>query len=899
MPETNLYDWRKIVQAKLRRFRLPPEREIEIADEVAQCLEERFQEERERGMAADAAYARVAREFEAADFLPGEIARAIQPARAGAMMNDREAVLGASRGGRGWTVLHDARYALRALAHNKAFALAAVLTLALGIGANTAVFSVVNGVLLRPLPFEEPERLTWWWGRFHANDSASVSPPDFLDYRAQAKSFASMGASIGFGFTYNLTGEGEPLRLTGAPVSAGYFETLGARPILGRTFRAEEERAGNETVVILSHRLWQERFGGDRGVIGRALALNGRSHTVIGVMGPEFDYPQESRLWTPIPFGHEETSVRRFHFLRPVGRLRDGVTIEQAQAELDTIAAQLERQYPESNTTWSIRLEPLRSVLVGSVEQPLLLLWAAVGFVLVIACANVANLLLARGEARQKEIAIRKALGASRRRIVAQLLTESVLLALAGAAGGLALAYAGVALLQDLAPNFLPRVEQVGIDFRVFGFAMGAALVTGCVAGIVPALHAMRVDSHAAMREGARGAGAGRLRTHRALVVAEIAISLVLLIGAGLVVKSYWRLSNVPLGFVPGNALTTSLRPAGEYYDVEENRRRFFREAIEKARALPGVKAVGAISMLPMRGFTDTYFAIEGRPPAREADRQGAQSRTVAGDYFAAMQIATVKGRVFGAQDTEEGPRAVVVNEAFARRFFPEEEPLGKILVLDFGEPYRAEIIGVVASARQALALEPRPEFYVWHEQRPAYSQSLVLRTEGDAASLAGAVRQAVWEVDRNQTFSEFMTMETAVSRAAGLQRFNAVALGIFAGLALVLAVVGTYGVLAYAVSRRTHEIGIRVALGALPGHLLRSVLRQGLTLAVAGVLLGLCGGWWLTSAMSSLLFEVSPRDRLSFSVAPVVLLAAAFVACWVPARRATRVDPITALRHE
>ncbi len=888
-------DWKEVVHKKLRKFALPPEREPEIAEEVGQCLEERFQEERSRGLSASQAYERVVREFEAADFLPGEIARAVQPVRE----RDRQAILGAAMPTLLGSLAQDLRYAVRTLVHSKTFALAAVLTLALGIGANTAIFSVVNGVLLRPLPFAEPDRLVWMWGRFHANDSAAVSPPDFLDYRAQAKAFEGMAASLGGGlFTYNLTGAGEPLRLEGAPVSAGFFETLGAKPLLGRTFRAEEERSGAEGVVVLSHALWQERFGGDQNILGRALILNGRSHTVVGVMGPGFTFPQESWVWTPIPFGHEETSARRFHFLRPVGRLRAGVSREQAQAELDTIAAQLEQQYPESNTTWGIRLEPLRDVLLGNVEEPLLLLWAAVGLVLLIACANVANLLLARGEARQKEIAIRKALGAGRGRIVAQLLTESVLLALLGAAGGLALAGAGVSLLQDMAPGYLPRVEEIGIDFRVFGFALLCALVTGAIAGIAPALHAMRVDSNAAMREGMRSGG-GRMRTHRALVVAEIAVSLVLLIGAGLLLKSYWQLSRVPLGFVKENVLTTNLRLAGERYDQDDVRQQFFNRVMEKVSALPGVVAVGGISILPMRGFTDFFFTIEGRPPVTQADRQGAQSRTVSGDYFRAMQMQTLEGRTFGAQDTATSPHVVVVNDALVRQFFPGEKPLGKVLVMDFGQPFRAEIIGVVAGARQTLGQRPRPEYYVFSEQRPAYSQSLVVRTASDPASLAAAVRRAVWDVNKEQTLSEFVTMEATVSRASALERFNAIALGTFAALALLLAVVGTYGVLAYAVTRRTHEIGVRVALGAKTRDVQWLVMRQGAVLAGAGVAVGLAGGYWLARAMRSLLFEVAVDDPITFVVAPILLLAAACMACYVPARRAARVDPVTALRHE
>jgi putative ABC transport system permease protein len=887
-------DWKEVVHKKLRKFALPPEREPEIAEEVGQCLEERFQEERGRGASAAEAYARVVREFEAADFLPREIARAVQPVRE----RDREAILGAGRPTLLGSLAQDLRYAVRTLLHSKTFALTAVLTLALGIGANTAIFSVVNGVLLRPLPFQEPEQLLWMWGRFHANDSAAVSPPDFLDYRAQAKSFESMAASTGGGFiTYNLTGAGEPLRLAGAPVSAGYFELLGAKPLLGRTFRAEEERPGGEGVVILGHALWQERFGSDRNILGRALAVNGRSHTVVGVMEPGFTFPQESQLWTPIPFGTDETNARRFHFLRPVGRLRAGVSLQQAQAELDTIAAQLEQQYPESNKTWGIRLEPLRTVLVGNVEQPLLMLWAAVGLVLLIACANVANLLLARGEARQKEIAIRKALGAGRGRIVAQLLTESVLLALLGAAGGLALAGAGVALLRDLAPGNLPRVEEVGMDFRVFGFALLCALVTGAIAGVAPALHAMRVDSSAAMREGMRSGG-GRMRTHRALVVAGIAVSLVLLIGAGLLLKSYWQLSRVPLGFVKENVLTTSLRLSGDRFEEDEARRQMYRHVIEKIAVLPGVAAVGGISILPMRGFTDFFFTIEGRPPLAAADQQTAQARTVAGEYFRAMQMRTLEGRTFDAGDTAASRNVIVINDAFVREFFPGEKAIGRVLVVDFGRPFRAEIIGVVAGARQALGRRPQPEYYVWNEQSPAYTLNLAVRTSGDPASLASAVRRAVWDVDQEQSLSEFVTMEAAVSRASALERFNAIALGTFAVLALLLAMVGAYGVLAYAVTRRTQEIGLRVALGANTRDVLWLVMRQGAVLAGAGVAVGLAGGYWLARAIRSLLFEVAVDDPITFTVAPLLLLAAACMACYVPARRAARVDPVTALRH-
>jgi putative ABC transport system permease protein len=798
------------------------------------------------------------------------------------------------------TLLQDLRYGARMLRKRPGFTLVAIITLALGIGANTAIFTVIYAVLLRPLPFDEPDRVVWMWGAVRERGNrASVTPLDFLDYRARNQSFAEFAAAISIPISFNLTGNGEPERLSGAVVTTNYFAALGVRPMLGRSFVGEEEQAGRDRVVILSHGLWQRRFGADPAIIDRTVTLDGQSLTVVGVMPPKMRFPSDADLWRPMSFdAAPEMKQRRAHFLRPIGRLKAGVTVEQAQAEIDAIARQLEEQYPETNTNWTMLLVPLEERIVGDIRPTLWVLLGAVAFVLLIACSNVANLLLARAAARYKEIAIRLAMGASRWHIIRQMLTESILLAVAGGALGVLLALWGVDVLLSFSDASIPRAAEIGINATVLGCTLAVSFITGTLFGLVPALGSSRPDLHDTLKEGSRSvSGGARHRLRSLLVIAESALAVVLLIGAGLLIKSFVKLQEVSPGFDAEHVLTMRLDlPRGK---TPEQVADFYDQLQQRVAGLAGVESVGMVSELPLTGQpNDTPFAIEGRAPEAPDQRPNADFRRVNHDYFRALRIPLLKGRPFTEQEARQSAGVVIISERLAAKYFPDQEPLGKYLLTDFGKQSRFEIVGIVDDVRhRGLATDTYPAMYLPTLSLPW--TNLVIRTAGEPASLAAAVRKEVGALDPQQPVAAVKPMAQWLSESVAQPRFRTLLLGVFAAIALLLSVLGIYGVMSYVVAQRTREVGIRMALGAGRFDVLRLVIGQGMRLALAGVALGLAAAYGLTRLLASLLFNVSPTDPATFIAIALLLAGVAFLACYVPARRATKVDPMVALRYE
>jgi putative ABC transport system permease protein len=800
-------------------------------------------------------------------------------------------------------IFQDLRYGVRTLLKNPTFAAIAVIALALGIGANTAVFSVADAVLFRPLPFKQPDHLMLMFGASleTGQGSGSISPPDFLDFREQNQVFERYAAYTTGGAAFSLTGSGEAERLEGARVTEGFFETLGIAPSLGRAFSPEEEQQGREQVAIISDGLWQRHFGADPDIVGKTIALNDRSFTVVGVMPAGFQFPRASEIWTPITFRIPQTSVRRFHFLRPIGRLKPGASIEQAQAEFTSIAQRLAVQYPDSNRDYGARLISLTEQTVGDMRQPLLALSAAVAFVLLIACANVANLLLARASARQKEIAIRAALGATRARIARQMLTESLLLSLAGGAFGLLVAWAGIKALVAFSSDSIPRVKEIGLDFRALGFTLIVSLATGIVFGLIPALQASRADLNETLKEGGRsGATALGQWARRALVVFEVATALFVLIGAGLMIKSFLKLSEVDPGFKSANVLSMQIGLTQGRYPDPPKRIAFFQQLIHRIEALPGAQAVGTISELPMSGQQeDTRFSIEGKPDD-PANQTYANARVASPDYFRALSIPLLKGRFFTEQDSFDAPHAIIISDSFAETFFANEDPIGQRLSIDVGEPWKGEIVGVVGNIRHnGLAVEPWREMYVNQYQTPVSEMNLVVRADKNPAQMTSAIRSEVQALDKDVPLYNVRTMDNLVSESVAKPRFGALLLAVFGAAAMTLAAVGIYGVMSYYVTQRTHEIGIRMALGASSTDVMKMIAGQGMALALAGVGLGLAGSLLMTRVIASLLYQISPNDPATFAAISVTLIFVAMLASYVPARRATRVDPLVALRHE
>jgi putative ABC transport system permease protein len=796
----------------------------------------------------------------------------------------------------------DLRYGARIFLKKPGFTLIAVITLALGIGANTAIFSVVNGVLLRPLPYKEPDRLILIREtKLPQFSGFAVSAANFLDWKAQNTVFERLVAARPNDF--NLTGTGDPERLRGMRVADGFCAMLGAQPQIGRDFLLEEHRAGRDNVVILSHGFWQRRFGGDTKILNQSISLDGQPHTVVGVMPSAFHFwNRDTDLWTPMAFTPQQIQRRNEHALdRVIGQLKPGVTVDQARAEMDAIAARLAAQYA-ANAGWGVMLMPLLDYTVRGIKPALLVLLVAVAFVLLIACVNVANLLLARAAERRKEIGVRVALGAGRARIVRQLLTESALLSLLGGAAGLALAKWVMDLLLKLAPQDLPRMSDVSLDGRALAFTAALALLTGVIFGLVPALQSSRPNLNEALKGAGRGSTEGERRqlAHSALVVLEVASALALLVGAGLMIKSLWRLQKVDPGFDTKNALTVSVRlPRGKYPE-DSQRIAFFQQLIERAGTLPDAQAVGATSLLPLTGDYVTSFRIQGRPPLQPGEGRSVNFYSVSADYFKAMGIQLLQGRLFTYGDTKNSPRVAIINEWMAKKIFPDEDPIGKRITFEREDKDWFEIVGIVGDVThydidQGTTLQ----VYEPYTQQTFTAMTLVVRAEGHPANLTAAIRSVVLKLDKEQPVSDVRTLDQIYSASIAQRRFSALLIGLFAALALALAAVGVYGVLSYAVTQRRHEIGIRMALGATWRDVLRLVIGRGMRLTLIGVAVGLGAAFALTRLMSTLLFEVSPTDPLTFSSIALLLSVVALLACWIPARRATKVDPLTALKHE
>jgi putative ABC transport system permease protein len=800
-------------------------------------------------------------------------------------------------------LLQDLRYAVRMLLKRPGFTVVAVVTLALGIGANTAIFSVVNGVLLQPLPFDNPAELAMVWENHQGRggpDREWLSPADFEDWRAQNTSFSHLSAINNWGPT--LTGLAEPEPLVGAAVSHDLFTLLGREPVLGRSFRPEEDKAGAPRVVVLSNELWQRRFGSDREIVGKSISLNQENFTVVGVMPAGFKFPviANTELWCPLRPIINPSCQRGCVTLRVIARMKRGVSLATAAADLNAIAQRLESEYPETNTKVGATVVPLHEQLVGNMRRPLLVLLAAVGFVLLIACVNVANLMLSRSRTRQREIAIRAALGASRRRVIRQMLTESSLLVTIGGALGLLLAVWLLRIFSGLAPVGAPRFDEIRIDATVLGFTLGAAILTGLIFGLLPALGVSRLDLNRSLKEGKGtpdGHHSGRLRG--ALVIAEMALALMLLIGGGLLMKSFLLLQRVDPGFNPNQVLTLRLFLNRTQYPEGQQIRGFYASLLDRLKTLPGAQGVAAISNLPLAGNnTDTSFLIEGQPVPPAGRGPVAWYNSVSPNYFSTMEMGVVKGRVFTDHDDEKSPRVVIISETMARRYWPGQEPLGQRI--GSGPDNWREIVGVVKDVKHfGLDADTPPSMYFPFRQTPTRGMTLVVRTVGSPLGVVPALRRDIWTADRNLAITQVLTMNELVSSSITQQRFIVLLLGCFAALALVLAAVGIYGVMSYSVTQRTHEIGIRVALGARNTNVLALVLKSGMMLAAIGAAIGVLGALALTRLMSTLLFGVTPKDAPTFIGLSLGLLAVALIACYLPARRATKVDPLVALRYE
>jgi len=809
------------------------------------------------------------------------------------------------------TLWQDLRYGLRTLARKPGFTVVAIIALALGIGANTAIFSVINSVLLRPLGYHDPAALVVINHDYpKINLKASVSAIGYTHYRDNAKSFETVAAVTGGGF--NLTGGGDPEQVNGSMVTHNFFSALGARSLLGRVFLPEEDQPGKNKVVALSHAFWQRRFGGDSGIVNKTITINDESYTVVGVMPPSFQFGRELGrvvdLWTPIAFTREQLDYNRLtnENLFVIARLKPGVEIGQAQAELDAIAANLRQQYMPGadRSNWGLTTQSFNELVVGDIRQALWILMGIVGLVLLIACANVANLLLARAADRQKEMAIRTALGAGRGRVIRQLLTESALLAVIGGALGLALAWFGIGALVKVNQVQIPRVNEIGVDWRALAFTLGVSLLTGVVFGLVPALQASKADLHETLKEGGRtGTGGSRAWIRNTLVVLEMALALVVLISAGLLIRSFWRLQQVNPGFAPQNTLAMSLALPATKYKEPAQRANFYKEALQRIRALPGVQSAGAVSNLPLSGDNSSgSFRIEGREVPQGQSPPHGDRWAASADYFSTMKIPIVRGRFFDDRDTMESQPVAIIDEAMARKYWPDEDPLGKRISFQFVNGIRIwrEIVGIVGHVRhRGLEGESRVQYYVPHSQTQNAFMSLVVRATVDPTSLTGAVRGAIGGLDKDMPVFRVKTMDQFVSDSMAQRRFAMALLGIFAAVAMALACVGLYGVLSYSITQRLHEIGIRMALGARAADVLWLVVGQGMLLALAGVALGGVAAFLLTRLMANLLFGVTATDPLTFATIAMALTLVALAACLAPALRATKVDPIVALRYE
>ena len=804
-------------------------------------------------------------------------------------------------------MLKDIRYGLRSLIKHPTFTAVCIVTLALGIGANTAIFTVVNAVVLRPLPFQDGDRLAMVWTTKDSNQEQPLSFADYNDLKNQTKSFSAVGAASPL-WNFTLTGGGEPEPLQGMYVSANLFELLRVAPARGRNFTSDDDRVGGTPVAIISHNLWERRFGSDQDIVGKQITVSGTSATVVGVMPAGFQLlDPAAQLWVPLMQNQFASSGRQVRLLSVVGRLVDTLKPAGAGTELNAIANQWAGQYPDTNSGVGLRVVPMHAQLTSKVRPALLLLLGAVGLVLLIACANIINLMLVRSASRQKEIAVRAALGAGRLRLLRQLLTESITLSLLGGGAGILLGSWGVQALLALNPIALPQYNKIGIDLTVLGVTLGASILTGIVFGLAPAWQTLKFDLHSTLKEGGRTAIADRSqrRLSSLLVIAETAMAMVLLIGAGLLLKSFAHLLDVKPGFVTENVLTMQIGLPNATYQDPQKRAAFLKQLETNLAAAPEVSSVGLVTRLPLMSALNnitSFLAIEGRevPPG---ERPEIDFRRASTGYFRTMGIPLLSGRLVTEQDVTNNTSSVLINEAMAKRFFSGEDPVGKRISTANSTGQQTQwqtIVGVVGSVRHlGLDVEPRPEIYYHTNSSPPFGPVVVIRTTSDPQRLISIARAKVRELDRDVPISNVNTMEQLVAQSVAQRRFGMFLVGIFAALALVLAVVGIYGVVSYSVAQRTNEIGVRMALGASASDVLRMVLKNGMTLALIGVGIGLAAAFAVTRLMVAMLFDVKPTDVATFAIVSVGLILVALLACYVPARRAMKVDPLVALRYE
>ncbi len=801
-------------------------------------------------------------------------------------------------------LINDLRFGMRSFLKRPGFLVIAVATLALGIGATTAMFTVVNSVLLRPLQFPEPEQIVLLEGinPRQGITQSNVSVPDIADWRQQSQSFDQLAAFI-FGGVFLSTGE-ETERVRAAGVTAEFFPVFHTNAIQGRWFNASEvQQQGAEPVAVIGYALWQRSFGGAANVVNTKAIINGKATTIIGVMPAGFNYPADSELWTALPL-NPVTEARDNRFINAVARLKPNVSLAQAQTELDTISLRLDQGYADTNSGWSVRLTELRERMVGELRTSLLILLGAVAFVLLIACANVANLMLARAAYRQKEIAMRTALGASRARVIRQLLTESVLLSTVSGLIGLGLSVWLLKLLVAISPPNSPRLDEIAIDMRVFLFALGITVLAGLLFGLVPALHTSRPDLNEMLKDSGRqgSPGGSRNRIGSVLIVSEIALSFVLLTGAGLLIKSFVHLRQIDPGFNADNALALRVTLTPGKYAAGEPRAQIYKQIMDQVKAVPGVQSAAAVLSLPLGGDTFNVgrgVLREGSPPAIE-NQVNAQHLVITPDYFQAVQVPLKAGRVFNDQDKSQSPKVVIINEKLAHQLWPGEDPIGKSFSVWRDEKFSREVVGVVGDTKQSLDKEAGNQMYVPYAQDPNWgSLSLVVRTAGEPAAMSTAVREAIRSVDKSIPTYNLKTLNDVVATSAAARRLPMTLLSVFAGAAMLLAMLGIYGITSYYVTQRTHEIGVRMALGARTSQILSLVLRQGMVLVFVGVGIGVIGSWFATRLLASLLYQVSATDFVTFTGIAVLLLLVALLACYLPARRATKVDPMVALRSQ
>jgi predicted permease len=888
-------DWKPEIRAQLAGLKLEATRELGIIEELSQHLDDYHEELLNRGRSEGEAQELILVELNSGRLLANELKRT-EP-----QMRSERIRLCVGKGNCMDRFVQDLRYAVRILRKNPGFTVVAVLTLALGIGANTAIFSIINGVLLKPLPYEEPGQLVNLW-EAPPGSRNRVSSGAFNDWNEHSTKFE--GLSLIRSVSINLAGEGQPEHVDGLAVSSSYLRILRLEPVFGRGFLPDEDKLGHDNkVVVLTHPLWQRRFGSDPSIVGRTIRVNGEPHTVLGVLPPKpsiaGDYRDENwQFLIPFVIGRDASpGVRDDHRFVVIGRIKQGVTHSEAQAELTAINQRLKTLYPKWKEDWGVMIVPLRDQITDNAKGTLLVLMGAVGFVLLIACSNVSNLLLAKAASRQKEMAVRAALGATRQRVIFQMLTESFLLAMCGGLLGVGLAYSGLHVFTRLSAGNLPRIDEIALDAPVMVFSLLVATATGILFGLIPALRISAPTLEHALKEAGRGSTGSHSRMQSGLIVAEVGLALVLLTGAGLLVRSFIHLINVDPGFNPQSMLAMDLSLTPASYPSDHDRAQFFERICERIEAIPGVKAAGMISRLPMQGrSSDTFVRVLGRPNHPEPG-YGSLVNSTAGNCLRALGIPLLHGRPLSSRDSStSAPPVVMASKSFVEAVFPHEDPLGRRIAF-WGREW--EIVGVVGNIRYRRLEEELTQHIYFPAAYLSRSGSLVVRTTGDPMALAEPIRKEILALDPEQPVSNIRTMEQAISISVSGRQLTLKLFGIFAGAALVLAVLGLYGVLAYAVSRRTHEIGIRMALGARRTDILRLIIRQGMRLVLLGLVVGILGAFGLTRVLRNHLYQVGSNDPTTFAGVSLLLAIVALMACVIPARRATKVHPMVALRHE